>query len=140
MESGYLLVLGFCTWTLILLFSIGLLRVSLTVSGQRRANAFSPFGDDVSPFANRLCRAHANCYENLPVVVGVVFVAAMTQQLSVINPLALTCLTLRVLQSIVHVLSTRVLAVLVRFLFFAGQVFILFYWIIRLFSQSIGSV
>ncbi|QRN03074.1 MAPEG family protein [Legionella sp. MW5194] len=140
MESGYLLVLGFCTWTLILLFSIGLLRVSLTVSGQRRANAFSPFGDDVSPFANRLCRAHANCYENLPVVIGVVFVAALTQQLPVINPLVLTFLTLRVLQSIVHVLSTRVLAVLVRFVFFAGQVLILFYWIIRLFSQSIGSV
>ncbi|MDX1838415.1 MAPEG family protein [Legionella taurinensis] len=140
MELGYLLVLGYCTWTLILLFSIGLLRVSLTVSGQRRANAFSPFGDEVSPFANRLCRAHANCYENLPVVLGVVFVAAMTQQLSVINPLALTLLTLRVLQSIVHVLSTRVLAVLVRFVFFVGQVLILFYWIIRLFSQSIGSV
>ncbi|KTC98447.1 MAPEG family protein [Legionella erythra] len=137
MESGYLLVLGFCTWTLILLFSIGLLRVSLTLSGQRRANAFSPFGDDVSPFANRLCRAHANCYENLPVVLGVVFVAAMTQQLFIINPLALTFLTLRVLQSIVHVLSTRVLAVLVRFLFFVGQVLILSYWIIRLFSHSL---
>lgn len=137
MESGYLLVLGFCSWTLILLFSIGLLRVSLTLSGQRRANAFSPFGDDVSPFANRLCRAHANCYENLPVVLGVVFVAAMTQQLFIINPLALTFLSLRVLQSIVHVLSTRLPAVLVRFLFFVGQVLILFYWIIRLFSHSL---
>lgn len=137
MESAYLLVLGFCSWALILLLGIGVLRFSFVLTGQRRANAFTPSGEEISSFGHRVCRAHANCYENLPVVIGVVLVAAMTHQLAIINPLALTFLTLRVLQSIVHVLSNAVTAVLIRFLLFAAQVAILAYWIICLFKDSL---
>jgi len=61
MSISLLALLLYATWTLLLLAGIAALRVAKTLSGERRANQFSPSGEDVSPFSGRLCRAHANC-------------------------------------------------------------------------------
>lgn len=132
MEASYQLVLGFSAWTLFLLLLIGLLRVGLVLTGHRKPNGFKPSGEDVSPFANRLCRAHANCYENMPMVLGVILYAAWTNQLAVTNCCAMVFLGARVLQSLTHIISTRNKAVLLRFAFFAVQCAILAYWMICL--------
>ena len=82
MHASDFALVAYASWTLALVFAIACLRASLTLRGKRAANAFSVTGDDVSPFSGRLCRAHANCVENLPVfaviVIAVIMVILMT--------------------------------------------------------------
>ncbi|MEM1244685.1 MAG: MAPEG family protein [Pseudomonadota bacterium] len=132
MEASYILILGFVLWTLLLLGTLGIHRTSLVFLGRHRPNTFKPWGEDVSPFSYRLCRAHANCYENLAIVLAVVSIGYFLNQLNIINQFAILFLILRILQSIVHVISTSALAVIIRFILFIGQYLILLYWIIRL--------
>ena len=125
---------GYILWTLVLLGGILGLRSYLTVSGQRPANRFKPDGSDVSLFAERLCGAHANCYESFPFIGGLWLLALATDTQRLTDPLALVVLASRIAQSTVHLLSTSVMAVLVRFAFFLVQVLISVYWIIRFIS------
>ena len=132
MSSSALAVLGFAGWTFALLGCIAVLRSSLTLSGQRAANQFAVSGDDVSPFSGRLCRAHANCYESLPVFAAILLVAITSGHTHVTDPLALWALAARVGQSTTHLVSTSNLAVQVRFGFFLAQFLIQAWWVLAL--------
>lgn len=132
MEHSLLALLLYVTWTLLLLGGIALLRVSVTLAGKRAANAFAVFGEDVSPFSARLCRAHANCYENLPIFAGLLLVAAVSGNAAITAPLALWAVVARVGQSTVHLLSTSIGAVQLRFLFFLALWLIQAWWAVLL--------
>lgn len=132
MSNSALALLGFVSWTLLLLLTMGGMRGLLVLGGKRAANQFSPDGSDVSPFSNRLCRAHANCYENLPLFAAVVLLALVMGRNGITDPLALWFLAARVAQSVTHLVSTSHYAVLGRFVFFLTQWFILAYWVYRL--------
>ncbi len=129
-------LLGFVSWTVLLLLGLGAMRTGLVLSGRRAANSFSPDGSDVSPFSNRLCRAHANCYENLPSFAAVALLALLMQRNGVTDPLALWFFAARVAQSVTHLVSTSQVAVLARFGFFGVQQVILVYWLFRLLSAG----
>ena len=124
-------------WTLLLLVAIASLRTYYTLSGRWRVNRFAPAGDDVSAFSGRLCRAHANCYENLPVFTAIIVAAHLSGHSALTDPLALVVVGARIAQSSVHILSTRARAVLVRFAFFAVQVAIIAYWTTSLASLMV---
>ena len=115
MTNSLLALLGFAAWTLLLLMGIALLRSYYTLLGGRYANSFAVMGEDVSPFSARLCRAHANCYENLPTFAAIIAVAALSGNAQITEPLALWALAARVAQSTVHLISTRNRAVMLRF-------------------------
>lgn len=115
MTHSLLALLGFAAWTLLLLMGIALLRSYYTLLGGRYANSFAVMGEDVSPFSARLCRAHANCYENLPAFAAIIAVAALSGNAQITEPLALWALAARVAQSTVHLISTRNRAVMLRF-------------------------
>ena len=132
MHPSALALAGYASWTLVLLAAIAVLRGSLTLVGEREPNSFGVDGSDVSPFANRLCRAHANCCENLPVFAALVLLALATGHESITDPLALWALMARVGQSSVHLLSTANVAVLARFVFFLAQVLIQAWWAVQL--------
>ncbi|MDH3646957.1 MAG: MAPEG family protein [Gammaproteobacteria bacterium] len=136
MSNSALALLGFVSWTMLLLIMIGGMRSLLVLTGKRAANSFLPDGSDVSSFSNRLCRAHANCYENLPLFVAVILLALTMGRNGVTDPLALWFLGARVAQSSAHLVSTNHYTVLVRFTFFVIQWLILAYWIVRLFTAS----
>lgn len=121
-------VLVYCTWTLFLLGSIAALRSMLTANGTKLANSFAVGGDDISQFSGRLCRAHANCYENLPVFLGIIFVAYSLRLTAVTDAAALWLVAARIAQSTVHLISTSVRAVQLRFIFFLVQFLIIFWW------------
>ena len=135
---SWLALLLYAAWTMLLVLAIGTLRSTYTLSGKRAANRFSPFGEDVSAFSGRLCRAHANCYENLPVLTAVLVVAGATDNLAVTDPLALPLVAARLGQSMVHIASTSVPAVLLRFGLYGVQLIILGYWIFRLVPVVLG--
>ena len=132
MSASAIALVGYAAWTLVLLGMIGVLRGSLTLSGQRAANSFGVDGSDVSPFSNRLCRAHANCYENLPVFAALVLVALVTDNAAITNALAPWALAARVGQSITHLVSTSSLAVQARFGLFLAQILIQVWWVVSL--------
>lgn len=92
------------------------------------ANQFKPDNSNLSPFTQRLGRAHANCVESLPVF-GILLIAALiTDHARITDPLAPWLLAARVVQSSVHVASLRVAAVNIRFAAFALQIGIAVYW------------
>ncbi len=132
MSPSGLALVGYVAWTLLLLVWIVLLRTVLVLSGKRAANDFDPRGSDVSPFSGRLCRAHANCYENLPVFGALVLLAMATGNGDVTDPLARWVLVARVAQSIVHLISTSEIAVTIRVTFLLVQLGIEAYWIVQL--------
>jgi uncharacterized MAPEG superfamily protein len=132
MNLTALALLGYIAWFLLLFGAIAILRTGLTLSGKRLANSFKPDGSDVSPFSSRLCRAHANCYESFPYIGGLMLFALATGAEEITNQLALVALSARILQSSIHMMSTSVRAVQIRFVFFLAQYLIGIFWTIKL--------
>lgn len=121
-------LVGYAAWTLLLVTGIALVRSGLVLVRRRAPGAFTPDMADVSPFAARLARAHANCVENLPIFAALVVAAHLGGRPEVVDGLATAVLGARVAQSTVHLISTSSPAVLVRFAFFGVQVAIEAVW------------
>lgn len=119
-------------WTMLLVGMIGVYRTIVASTTGKATNSFSPTGEDVSAFGVRLARAHANCYEFLPFALAAMLAAVAMDQTQVTDGLATAFLGARVAQSVVHLLSTSVVMVLVRFVFFLVQLAILVYWSLAL--------
>lgn len=128
MPQTELALLIYIAWTLLLLGAIACLRIGYTLTGKKRANSFRPDGYDVSPLSGRLCRAHANCYESFPFIGGLLLFTLSTDNTAISDGLALIVAISRIIQSSIHVLSTGVIAVQLRFVFFLVQYGIGAYW------------
>jgi uncharacterized MAPEG superfamily protein len=125
MTPTLLALLGFALWTLLLSLTIAATRSAIVMQGRKAANTFSPTGEDVGGFSQRLARAHANCYENLPVVAGVLLAALLSGHGDMSDQYALWILYARLFQSLVHLASTSIPAVYIRFGFYLVQVVLL---------------
>ncbi|TAG25307.1 MAG: MAPEG family protein [Burkholderiales bacterium] len=135
MPTSAIALLGFASWTLLLLMGIAMLRGYYTLFGGRYANSFAVMGEDVSPFSGRLCRAHVNCYENLPAFAAIIAAAHFSGQSNITDPLALWALAARIAQSTVHLISTRNRAVMMRFSLLMVQWVIQVVWIVKILSN-----
>ncbi|PHR60362.1 MAG: MAPEG family protein [Robiginitomaculum sp.] len=127
-------LLGYIGIFLVSLLMLATLRVTLSLKGKKRANDFSPTGEDVSEFSRRLVRTHANMYEFFPVFGGLLLYALATGQTAVTNGLALAFLGARILQALIHLFSTSIMAVQIRFAFFLAQFVIAIIWILKFFG------
>lgn len=128
MSNSALVLTLFISWALLLLVLMEVLRSYLVVSGRVRSNEFNPENSNLSPFMQRLARAHANCVEGLPIFGGLLVVALATGRTEVTDPLAPWLLGARVVQSSIHLASLSVIAVNARFTAFAVQIAIAVYW------------
>lgn len=126
---------AFIGWSLLLLILMEALRTRLVVKRAIAPNAFTPDNASLSPFMQRLARAHANCLEGLPLFGGLLLIAIATSRTSVTDGLAPWFLAARFIQSSVHLLSLSALAVNVRFLAFAVQMGIAAYWVWALLTR-----
>lgn len=131
--SGFVLT-ALIAWALLLLLWMEALRTWLVLRGAVPANGFTPGNDGLSPFMQRLARAHANCIEGLPIFGGLLLVAIVTDRPQVTDSLAPALLAARVMQSVIHLASTSAPAVSVRFAAFAVQLAIGAWWAWRLLS------
>jgi uncharacterized MAPEG superfamily protein len=125
-------LVGFIAWSLFLLVLMEAIRSKLVLTKAVAANGFTPDNSNLSPFMQRLARAHANCVESLPVFGGLMLVAVLAGKSSITDPLAYALLGARILQSIIHLSSLSALAVTLRFSAFALQMGIGVYWAFRL--------
>ena len=123
---------GFVTWTLLLLVVMESMRTKLVLTRVIPANGFTPDNANLSPFMQRLARAHANCLEGLPVFGGLMVIAVVADRPSVTDPLAYVLLAARVAQSAIHLCSVSPTAVTLRFTAFSVQMAIAAYWALRL--------
>ncbi len=132
MSPTLLALLGFLSWTLALLVLMEVIRSKLVLAREVAANGFTPDNAGLSPFMQRLARAHANCLEGLALFGGFMLLAVVAGRSSVTDPLAFVLLGARLLQSVIHLVSTSPFAVSARFTAFAVQVVIAVYWAIKL--------
>jgi uncharacterized MAPEG superfamily protein len=121
-------LIGLVAWTLFLLILMEALRTRYVMTKVVAANEFKPDNSNLSPFMQRLARAHANCIESLPIFGMLLMMALLTNRASVTNALAPWLLAARVVQSCVHLTSLSVSAVNARFIAFAVQITIAVYW------------
>lgn len=132
MSNTALALTGFVGWTLALLVLMEAIRSWLVLSGKVPSNGFPPDNANLSPFMQRLARAHMNCLEGLPVFGGLMAIAMMTGQAALTDKLALWLLAARVVQSVIHLASTSIWAVNFRFAAFAVQMGIALWWTVKL--------
>ena len=139
MSTSALVLTLFISWALALLILMEVIRSYLTLSGQRKANEFSPDNAGLSPFMQRLARAHANCVEGLPICGGLLLVAIITGQTAMTDPLAPALIIARMGQSLIHLVSISPLAVYLRFTAFSVQLVIAAWWafsLVRVATQA----
>ena len=123
---------GFVAWTLFLLVLMEVIRSWLVATKVVPANGFNPDNSNLSPFMQRLARAHANCLEGLPIFGGLMLIAVVAGKSAVTDPLAFALLAARIVQSLIHLSSLSAVAVSLRFTAFAVQLGIAIYWAARL--------
>ena len=119
---------GFAAWLVLLTLILGFFRIGLVFGGKKAANSFAVNGSDLPGFGERLTRARDNCYETLPIFAALALVAYGSNRLAVTDPLAMWVLYARIGQSLCHLASLSVPAVLLRANLFFAQVLIYLYW------------
>lgn len=119
-------------WSLLLLIMMEVLRVRLVVTGAIAGPQFRPDNANLSPFMQRLARAHGNCIEGLPIFGGLLVVALVRNRTDITDGLAVWLLMARVVQSLAHLSSLSVVAVNTRFAAFSVQMAIAAYWCLAL--------
>jgi uncharacterized MAPEG superfamily protein len=129
MSTSALVLTLFIAWALFLMVVMEVLRSHLVLTGRARANEFTPDNSNLSPFMQRLARAHANCVESLPLFGGLLLVALVTGRPETTDPLAPWLLGARLVQSGIHLASTSPNAVKARFAAFVVQLAIALYWV-----------
>jgi uncharacterized MAPEG superfamily protein len=124
MTTPMWMLLGFATWTLLLLMAtVGVYRWVRILFSNVPIASFRSDQLEGEDWYRRGTRAHANCVENLPVFGAIVWViSALGVDGPVVNALSILVLTARVCQSLVHVSHVQTDAfVAVRFSFFCLQ-------------------
>jgi uncharacterized MAPEG superfamily protein len=118
------MLLGFATWTLILLMAIvGVYRWVNILFRRAPIASFRSDRLEGEDWYRRGTRAHANCVENLPVFGAIVFViSTIGVNGFAVDALCTAVLIARVVQSLVHVSHEQTdLFVAIRFSFFSIQ-------------------
>jgi uncharacterized MAPEG superfamily protein len=128
MSTSALVLTLFIAWALLLLVVMEILRARLVVTGRVASNQFTPDNATISPFMQRLARAHLNCVESLPIFGGLLVVALLTGRTGATDPLAPWLLGARIVQTGIHLASTSNAAVNARFAAFVVQMAIALYW------------
>ncbi len=132
LSSSAVAFIGFISWTLFLLLMIEVMRVWLVVAKKFPATEFRADNANLSPFLQRLTRAHANCVEGFPIFGGLLIIALITDQTWITDPLSSLFLAARIGQSLAHLISLSIVAVNFRFMFFTVQLAIGLYWAAKL--------
>ncbi len=134
MSPTLVAVVGYATWTALLVLALAGIRVTHALKTKKALNAFAPSGEDLEGLARRWTRAHLNCVEMLPVFAAIALTAVAAGRSEVTDPLAMIVLYARVAQSLVHIISTAQPMILVRGTFFFVQILIFLWWAKELLS------
>ena len=130
MSATYITLIGYISWTMLLLLVLAGYRTVL--SKKMKTLKFAADGSDVPDLGNRITRAQANCSESFAIIGGTLLLAIATSSTAITDGLAYVLLAARLAQSIVHMLSTSNVAIQIRFLIQFG---LCGYWLFMLFIE-----
>lgn len=133
MTLPLLTLLGFATWTLLLLAAtVGVHRWRLILTKRAPINGFPPHAPDGPGWYQRATRAHLNCIENLPVYAAIVLVATLSgHQGPLLDALSVAVLCARICQTLVHVSFVQTeRAVTYRFSLFTVQLLAMLWMVV----------
>jgi uncharacterized MAPEG superfamily protein len=125
MSASAVCLFGLIGWTIVLTFLLIGVRLKPIFGG---TVLFDQDGSDLPGFAQRVTRAHGNSLEWLTIPAALIVYGVATGQSAVTDGLAMIVLGARLGQSIVHMISVSVPAVLVRATLFTVQVVIWIIW------------
>ena len=131
--TGFTAVLLYGIWTLLLPVFYASYRAPLILGGRKRADHWErgkPVDDP--PLLARAKSAHLNCTENFPVFAAAVCIAALLGKSAPIDALAAYVLYARIAQSVTHIIGTSTILVLIRGIFYAIQIVLIFTMILTL--------
>ena len=137
MTLPLLTLVGFSTWTLLLLAAtVGVHRWSLILTKRAAVNGFPPDAPVGPGWYQRATRAHLNCIENLPVYGAIVVAITITGRHGLqIDALSIAVLSARVCQTMVHVLFLQTeRAVAFRFSFYTVQLVAMLWMTVLIFK------
>ena len=123
-------ILWLVVWWGLLLVQLPVIR--LLASRNSGSMIFDPNGNDLEGYGRRLTRAWANCQENIPLFIGVLLFAIVSNHQEITNVTACWLLYARIAQSIVHLISTSTPMIMVRFSFFLVQVGLIICWVVQM--------
>jgi uncharacterized MAPEG superfamily protein len=133
-SATLIVLLVYIGWSLFLLVLMESIRTGLVMTGKVAPSDFNPTNSNLSPFMQRLSRAHANCLEGFPIFGGLMLVAIITNNTAVTDLLAHVFIAARIAQSVIHLVSVGAVAVTLRFTAFCVQMLIAIYWCFQLCS------
>jgi uncharacterized MAPEG superfamily protein len=109
-------------WAIALVLALAFVRSTMVLRGRAPANGFTagtPHGSDAYW---RLNRAHLNTLENLPIFGAIVLSGwVVGMESATFNRLAVIIVVARIVQSLIHLVSGSVTAVVFRFAAFGVQ-------------------
>ncbi len=122
--SGFEAVLLYVCVIIVLVLMYALPRVPQVLTGSKPANAWGRDQPSIDPaLLVRAQHAHANAVENFPLFLAVVVVGAlMDKSATVIDPLAIYVVYLRIGQAAVHLIGTSFWLVMTRATLFLSQI------------------
>jgi uncharacterized MAPEG superfamily protein len=135
------MLLGFATWTvLLLLATVGIYRWSRILTGRVPIREFRTDEVEGKDWYKRSMRAHANCVENLPVFGAIVFALYVGDVANAtVNVVSVAILAARIMQSLVHVgLVQTNTVVSIRFGLFFVQI-VGFLWLVAIIVANLSS-
>jgi hypothetical protein len=124
-------------WTWFLMCALISYRSLLVLKKEKQANEFKSDGSDSPALGQRLTRAIGNSLESFPFVGGPMLLALAADLSSITEGLALIMIGARIGQALIHIASTSVMAVQIRFVFFVVQLAIAGWWLVQLLSEFI---
>ena len=125
-------ICGLVLWSVLLSFVLIVVRMTSVFRDGKALNEFHSDGRDMAASGLRVTRAYANAIENLALPAALLLLAITTGNSDVTNGLATAFLGCRILQSIVHIISTAGPMVMIRGGLFTAQNVILIIWAIDL--------
>lgn len=123
-------ILWLVVWWAVLLVQLPVIR--LIASKATGSMVFDPNGSDLEGYGRRLTRAHANCYENIPLFIGVLLFAIVTGNSAITDATACWLLYARIAQGLTHLASTSMAFGMIRFGFYLVQVGLIVCWVVQL--------
>ena len=120
-------LIGLFSWAIVLSFVLVNFRL-ISIMGGKALNSFDPTGKDMSGFGYRITRAHGNTLENLAILIAPLLYAIATGQTAITEGLACWMLYARIGQSVVHIISTSIPAVVIRGTLLTVQLVIALIW------------
>ncbi len=125
MSASIICLFGLIIWSIVLMFVLLGARTKYALSGQL---VFDQQGIDLGGTPQRITRAQANSLEWLVIPSALLIYGIATGQSEITDGLAMVALGSRILQSVVHMLSVSLPAILIRATLFTVQVVIWLIW------------